>query len=177
MSPSHTRQQGFTLLEIMVVLVIVGVMVGVTTLAFRGPSRVDALEDESQRLTALVDLALQESIIQSREFALDIDTHGYEFSQMVTDEEGKSSFVPLEDDKMFRPRELPDDIELSAIVEGADMQSLFYDAEKSARIYILSSGEITPFEITLQLDDGPLMLIEGNMVGTLSQEGPMGQGL
>ena len=157
----------------MVVLVIVGVMVSVTTLAFRGPSRVDALEDEGRRLTALVDLAIQESILQSREFALDIDTHSYQFLQMVTDDEGKSEFLALEDDKMFRPRELPDDIELSAIVEGADMQSLFYDDEKSARIFILSSGELSPFDITLQLDDGPLMQLKGNMVGALELEGPM----
>lgn len=177
MNPHRTHQRGFTLLEIMVVLVIVGVLVSVTTIAFKGPNRVDALEDEGRRLSALIDLALQEAILQSREFSLDIDTHGYQFSQLVINEDGERNFVPLEEDKMFRARELPDDIELSAIVEGADMQSLFFNAEKSARIYIFSSGELSPFDITLQLDDGPLMQLNGNMVGTLNLEGPMESGL
>jgi len=165
---TRARQQGFTLLEIMVVLVIIGVFVSLATMSLRGPDRVGFLEEEANRLRALIEMAAEESVMQYQEIVLDLKPHSYEFMVL---KEGKR--FPFEGDEMFRLRELPDDIELNAIVEGETMQSLFFDGEKTSQILLLSSGEMSPFEITMQLRDGPAYRLEGSLTGNLVLEGPL----
>lgn len=161
-------QRGFTLLEILVVLVVIGFLVGVTTLSLGGSSRVEVLDNEAKRLYALLDLATQESILQSAEMMVELEPHTYTFFGYNGEE-----WVPLEDDEMFRARELPEDITLSAVVDGAEMQSLLFEGRESTQIYLLSSGEVSPFEITMQLEDGPAFMLRGTMMGALSLEGPV----
>ncbi len=161
-------QRGFTLLEIMVVLVIVGIFVSLAVLGLRGPDAGDRLEEEARRLNALIALAAEESILQGRELMVEVEPHGYAFRYF----DGEK-WLPLEEDEMLRPRELPEEIELDAVVEGSEMQSLLYQGRKSSQIFILSSGEMSPFEITLRLRDGPGFRLRGTLMGTLTLEGPM----
>ncbi len=165
---SALRQRGFTLLEIMVVLVIIGIFVSLATLSLRGPDRAGFLEEEAHRLNALIGMAAEEAVMQYQEIVLDLKPHSYEFMVL---KEGQR--LPFEGDEMFRLRELPEDIELNAIVEGETMQSLFYEGEKTSQILLLSSGEMSPFEITLQLRDGPAFRLEGSLTGNLALEGPL----
>ena len=162
------RQRGFTLLEIMVVLVIVGVFISLAALSIKGPDRVDALEQEARRLSALIDMAAQESVLQGQEMMVELELHGYEFKRF-----NGEKWLAIEDDELFRPRRLDDDMELDAVIEGAKMQSLLFEGRKASQLFILSSGEMSPFEITLELRDGPMFRLKGTMMGALTLEGPM----
>ncbi|MBE9568485.1 MAG: type II secretion system minor pseudopilin GspH [Proteobacteria bacterium] len=167
LSPAR-RQQGFTLLELLVVVVIVAILFTYTTLAIRSDSAEDIIKQEAQRLDRLVQLALEEAILRGEEYAIEVSLDGYQFLHFVD-----NRWQPVTNDKILRPRELPLDMELEMSLE--DTEIVIGKAESDARtalmndrtlgddeteqeqedknaakpqVYLLSSGEITPeFEI------------------------------
>src|SRR5690625_3085555 len=76
--PALHGQRGFTLIEVLIVLLIIGVIVGLAALAFRD-NRADELAREAQRLRAVLALASEEAIVKSRELGLRFDADGYRF--------------------------------------------------------------------------------------------------
>lgn len=168
--------RGFTLLEILVVLVIVSIMVSVVTLSV-GSNPVRDLDREARRLMALVDLASQEAILGGRELAVDFSRESYRFASFDHETE---EWLSLDDDEHFYLRELPENMELIAYVEeeqntdpdAAVNPLVDEEALDSNRIYLLSSGEMTPFEARIKLEDGPSYLVSGDMLGTLSLKLP-----
>lgn len=164
----HNQQHGFTILELLVVLLIIGVIVSMATLSIGTSQDKDKLvRNEAQRLVALLELAQQESVLNMREMVLQIDEESYQF--LVYDGQ---DLVPAESD-LFRPRELPTGILISAEVEGqAAEQDLFGETEAS-QVWILSSGELSSFSITLEMEDGPSYQLNGDMMGNLELEEPL----
>ncbi|MEQ6340860.1 MAG: type II secretion system minor pseudopilin GspH [Gammaproteobacteria bacterium] len=141
------RGNGFTLLEILVVIVIIGIILSFASLSI-GRSTDRVVEEESRRLAGLITLAAQEAVMQSRELAVQFTPGGYEF--VVFD---KDQWRRITGDDTLRARRLPDEVRLNINVEGEAVALGKTDADKSAsqpRIYLLSSGEVTPFQITLQ---------------------------
>ncbi len=164
------RQQGFTLLELIVVTLIIGLMVGVVSLS-SGLNRQHDVEEEIKRIAALVDLAAQESVFKSTEIALEFEEDRYRFLTLA-DNEWRS----IEADKIFRERELPAGLELELFIEGEqqfefNIEEFSLDEEEKdnhPRIFLFSSGELTPFELNLKNDDGDtLYTLTGSLTGEL----------
>ncbi|MFV2055381.1 MAG: prepilin-type N-terminal cleavage/methylation domain-containing protein [Thiohalomonadales bacterium] len=187
-------QSGFTLMELMVVVTIIGIIISFGGLSL-GQHSDQRLETEAKRIHHLIKLASDEAIMQSREYAVRFAVIDYVFLGL---DASAGKFVPIDADKIFRRRELDPDIKLVLEVEGQEVEllqsatsgqqesveedtglrteGLLDDAvekpavaklspaqEAAAKadkgktpvdIYILSSGEITPFKLTLSLDDG-----------------------
>ncbi|ALP54304.1 hypothetical protein Tel_14765 [Candidatus Tenderia electrophaga] len=160
-------QRGFTILELLVVLLIIGIVVSLATLSVGG-NETRVLRDEAQRLSALLELAAQDAILNARELALEVDEEAYRFVQYNVEDE---TWQTLADD-VFRPRELPPGIELNAVVEGQQPEAGKFGETEATRIFILSSGEMTPFTLTLKRVDGPSYELAGDMLGGLILEGP-----
>jgi general secretion pathway protein H len=70
--------RGFTLLELLVVLVIAGVMLGVVSFNAM-PSRHQALENEAQRIALLMQTARDEAIVRNQPIAFEAESERYRF--------------------------------------------------------------------------------------------------
>lgn len=135
--------RGFTLLEVLVVMVIIGVVISFAVLSLKGND--NSLDEEARRLQALIALAGQEAVLQSRELAMEFTSEGYDF--LAFDGE---QWQPISDDDVFRARHLPEDLVIEYQAEGDQLTVGKKDDEAvPPRIYFLSSGEATPFRLTL----------------------------
>src|SRR4051812_10272559 len=73
------RRNGFTLVELMVVLVILGLATAAVVLSM--PEQGGSVEAEAERFAARAKAARDEAIVQSRPVALTVDDGGYGFAQ------------------------------------------------------------------------------------------------
>jgi len=80
-SPCASRSaRGFTLLEMLVVLLIVGIVSGVATLALSRNPRTD-LHEQGERLALLFESASDEAQVRGRPLAWEANDRGYAFSE------------------------------------------------------------------------------------------------
>lgn len=153
------HEAGFTLLELLVVIAIIGIIISFATLSI-GQNTSRVVQEDAERLQRLVQLASEEAVLQGRELALQFDRDRYQFLEL-----GAEEWQTVVDDSMLRERALPEMIELELMVEGAEAS--FEDKKNLPRIFILSSGELTPFLITLSTDDGEEYSLAGQVNGKL----------
>ena len=92
------RAAGFTLVEILVVMVIIGITLGLASLRAIPSPRQD-LEDEAKRLTLLLQLARDEAIVRNRPVAFEATPERYRF--LVRTDEG---WVAVTQDDLLRER-------------------------------------------------------------------------
>jgi len=174
----HRRRQsaaGFTLLEVLVVILIIGVIISFAALSIHRAD--NSVEEETQRLAALIKLGSQEAVLQGREFALEFEADRYAF--VVFDGE---QWQPLADDDILRPRTLPFDVVIDLKLEGEQLALATPPSadgmEKSERqvpprIFLLSSGEMSPFELSVHKTGvGGGYRLTGGSRGELKMSGP-----
>lgn len=90
--------RGFTLVELMVVLVIIGITLGLVSLNAI-PSPQQHLQNEAQRLALLLQLARDEAIVRNRLVAFEADGEHYRF--LVRNE---TRWDPVAGDDLLRER-------------------------------------------------------------------------
>ncbi len=96
--PALRRPRGFTLVEIMVVMVIIGITLGLVSLNAI-PSPQQHLLAEAKRIALLLQLARDEAIVRNRLVAFEAEPEGYRF--LVRNE---SRWDLLAQDDMLRER-------------------------------------------------------------------------
>lgn len=149
----YHRNAGFSLLELLVVIVIIGIAVSFATLAF-GDNQAERMSHKSKQLGALIDLAKEQAIFNSQELGLLFTKDSYSFYRMEISinkkDEEKTVWLPIEDDKFLSKRILPDGLEYELFLEG--LQVAFAASklkEVTPHVFILSDGSISPFELNL----------------------------
>lgn len=153
MAVGSARSRGFTLLEILVVLIILGVIVASVGLELHATERV-TVRDQSKKLALLVHALRQQAIVDGTPLGLRFGPRDYSFVEL----NAKGKWVPLPGDHLFRPRALPRGIHFQAVVHAAAGQRI---------VQVSPGGMLTPFTATLS-DGGSHWKVTGRANGTVA---------
>lgn len=172
---NHTRCHGFTLLELMVVLVLMGIILSMMTISVGDGGKYRELEEEANRLKTLLEMAREETVLRSQDWTIAILEDGYQFEvEKIEEDKGtRKKKRSLIQDRIFRQREIPG-YRLSLIIENgqytAGEQGQGNEEDVIGRIAIYSSGEMSEeFELTIEQEDGDdKFTLTGTQVGELS---------
>lgn len=147
------RSRGFTLIEILVAVLIIGVMIAAATLATGIAQNDGPLEEERDRILALTDHLRDQAALQNREYGMRCFEGGYEF--LVYD--ARSGQWSNQGDDLLRARKLPAGLEMKVWVEGRSVSLPVEDvepADRTPQVLLYSSGELNLFELELRRRQG-----------------------
>ena len=158
----HTRrlfQSGFTLLETLAVLTIMGVILSLIVVNF-GKDEKQQLQQESHRLALLMSHASATARSTGQPLAWSFKQGGYQFLQRTTNRIG---WQIIASDQTLRQRQLPPGIQiLDQRIEGVRLAA-------NEMIIFSPSGINAPFSLTLASKYASTKLT-GNLLGNISEE-------
>jgi general secretion pathway protein H len=173
--------RGFTLLEILVVIVIVGIIISVATIAVGVLGRDREMQDQAERLWAVLQQTKEETELQGFDIGMRVGAGSYDF---VRFDARTQSWIPVADDDLLAARTLPEGLRFRLWLEGREtVLSENLDAQREAeaaeeeqtnatdgdeikaetveerrrrerppQVMILSSGDVNSFELQLERD-------------------------
>jgi len=138
--------RGFTLIEILVVVVIFAVLAGAVTLAVGGVGGERQLGRQAEQVRALFGYACEQAELSGRDLGITLDTHGYRFSVAAGND-----WIAAQANEL-RPRQW---LAGTAPTLSRDDQSIAVveKAPDKPQLVCFSSGELTPFRLELALAD------------------------
>ncbi len=136
---------GFTLLEVMVVLVLVGIIASFAVIVVRHGGESEQFAIEARRLATLIELSQQEALLQGETRGIYFQEQHYQF--MVRTPEGQWQVLARD---AFRTRSLPPTMRWNLFIEGQPVRFNTTDdnnEEQKPHVVLTNSGEVTPFEL------------------------------
>ena len=197
---THSKKAGFTLLEVMLVLLLIGLAAGFVMFNAFGASKSDLLKSQAQRLQVIVDMASDFAVLNQQQLGIRFEQQKNEYYFVYLDDEDEwqrieediySTYTLPEpftyelnlddlpwdvEDRLF-DRELFDE-NLSVSDAGVEIGNEEEKKLPPPQILIMSSGEITPFVLSFNYegDDGeePVYYsLQNQELPPLSLEGPL----
>lgn len=150
---SRLQARGFTLVEILVVVLIIGIMAVGAALTVGVAHGDRDLERERDRILALADYMRDQATLQNREFGLRCFRGGYEF---VVFDPRTGLWQRDEREDLMRPRRLPKGLTMELNVEGRQIVLPAAEVrpdEIAPQILLYSSGDLSLFELFLERDE------------------------
>jgi general secretion pathway protein H len=151
---------GFTLIEVLVIVIIIGIVSAAVLLSFGVLGDDRALQQQARRFASLVDLAADESLMQGRDYGVEFTRSGYRFLEY---DPLSGQWQEIIGDEIFRPRQLDEGLDLELVLEdrsislGERFAEAVTDGEEeedekraddfAPHVLIMSSGEVTPFNL------------------------------
>ena len=159
------RRNGFTLVEVMLVMLLIGLLATTVVMNFSGESREERLDKEAERFQQVFQFVAETAMLKQQEWGLYIlpDRYGFLY---YNNEDAKWALA--EEPAGVTPHKLPADITLELELEGlpgedtnllSKLDWQLDDEEQSdedskipalPQVFILSSGEISPFQLLLR---------------------------
>lgn len=189
---SRSNQQGFSLIELMVVVVIIGLGVGM--LAVNVGSGGNKLRNEARQFANMTALVAEEAVMGRRQWGVDIyrelDDAGLQrFAYRWLSLDGDAGWRPVAPDEMEESFNFSSDVGLVLEVEGIektiDEKKPFVEPKQNEDgsaaestnalkpdIYLYSSGELSAFRLQLvdQVDPDVYQWVKGDILGRIKLE-------
>jgi general secretion pathway protein H len=152
-APTDRASRGFTLIEILVVVAIIGVVCAGMLLSVSLTGRDHELEKESDRLLALFTYAREQAELQTREYGVMFQEDGYEFLAYDT---RRAAWRSVFEDDALSARHLPDGLGVKLVVEARPvvLKRPKDATDRTPQVMIFSNGDLTSFSATLERDGG-----------------------
>jgi general secretion pathway protein H len=169
------RNQGFTLVEILVVVVIMAIVISLAVLAMGAPGRDTQLDEESRRIEGLIGLLHERALFEGRDFGMRIEPAAYEF---VVYEPVRDRWMPLNQEREFRHRDLPKGVTFQlqldsqvVVLKPLDKNFSSDQAPPAPQVAIAASGDGTPFRLTLTRDGTQSRaVVDGDALGKITHK-------
>ncbi|WP_323981386.1 GspH family T2SS minor pseudopilin variant ExeH [Aeromonas media] len=170
------RQAGFTLLEVLLVAMLMGLVATAVTLSMGGARGDRELDKQARRFMATLQQAQEYSVMDGRLLGLRVEESGWQFmSRNPKDRKWQA----LTGDKILGQVQLPEEMTLTVELEGFSWRTDSDEKneqgrdekERTPQIFVFPGGELTPFMLTLsqQVDDEKyLRTVKGDEFGRLS---------
>lgn len=145
------RHSGFSLLELLVVVAIIGLLVQAVTLSMGALGNDREIAQEGRRLKGMIELLQEEALMQTRDYGVMFTATGYRF--YVYDYQ-QLAWIDPQTDRLLAPYALRPQLEMALVLDGRQVP-LERDFESQdienpePQIMLLASGEVTPFTIEM----------------------------
>ena len=156
-------KNGFTLVEVMLVMLLIGLLATTVVMNFSGESREERLEKEAERFQQVFQFVAETAMLKQQEWGLYIKEDRYGFLYYSNED---NKWAAADEPAGVREHKLPEGVVLSLELEGLpgedsnllsqlDWQLDEDEQEADSKIpvlpqvFILSSGEISPFQLLL----------------------------
>jgi len=178
----HCRQQqrGFTLIEIMVVVVIVATIVSIALLSVGVVGEDNELDKERRRFATLIEMAQDDATMQGREFGVELMRSSYRFVEF---DPLTRQWAEVPGDELYRLRFLPEGVEFALYIDEKlipleeDPQVLEDDSDSMItsgtkpylpHLFVFASGESSVYEIRVRRPQTDYELImRGDVLGQI----------
>lgn len=180
------RHAGFTLLEVLLVALLMGLVAAAVTISINVAGPEQALKKQAQRFMSATEMVLDESVLSGQFIGIVIDEDEYQF---VFYKEGK--WMPVEQDRLLATQQMEPGVVLDVVIDGMPLvqedeqdeswfDEPFIDEESEEekkkhpepQILLFPSGEMTPFELNFATIDDELkpvnVLVVGDALGRLT---------
>ncbi len=164
------KHQGFTLFELLLVIMLMALVVSTVRFPSLGQDPFDQVDEQSKKVAALINLASEYAVLNNAILGFAATETSYAF--LLFD---GSKWQPI-DEPPFTLTELDETLTLSLMLDGLEWQEqnllsavkwideeelektsqLTEDEKKLSfpQVFILSSGEISPFDLDMSYDNG-----------------------
>ena len=134
----------------MVVVFIIGLIAAGMVITFAGDNRDTQLDEEAERLDALIAYVREQAELQTRDYGLRMDRHNYGF---VVFDPIANEWRTVNEDDALRERPIPEGLVPGLVVEG---RGVVLDTRKPTvtnfkpQVMIFGNGDISSFEVTFE---------------------------
>ena len=152
------RNKGFTLIEILIVIVIISIVASVATLTIHF-NRNKQMETLANQLVDLINLAEEEAILRPAVLGLALTANSF---QIYSYQEKDHAWEPLKN-HVFRAREIPDHMQIVLKIHNK-----IIPANGIPQLIISQSGDIPAFILSIgQAKQPPLYQVIGEESGNV----------
>jgi len=166
----RSTHSGFTLIEVMVVVVLIGIIASLVQFNFAGKRPEDILQQESLRFAAIFEVAAEYGMLNNIELGLIVKKDSYQFLGY-----DGTQWTEIPEQDWQANVTLPEEVELTLELDDLPIEEpMLFDAdtfkekdeddftllskeeqEKKIipQVYILSGGDLSPFSVTFRLTE------------------------
>ncbi|MFT5235340.1 MAG: general secretion pathway protein H [Shewanella sp.] len=174
----HLHQKGFTLMEVLLVILLMGMAASAVTMSMSGVDKTRELEKTAQQFMAATEMVLNETVLSGHFIGIVVEKESYKY--VVYDE---AKWKPLVNDRILGERQMEPGVRIDLVLDGLplvqddeDQDTWFEEPliEKSEeekkkfpepQILLFPSGEMSSFEMMFVSKDDAGKEVEALVVG------------
>lgn len=153
--PTKFKERGFTLIEILIVLCIIGIILKFTVLIFGDFGKKRRTIMAAQQVIHTIKLIEQQAFLEDNTFAMQWTTHGYQVLRFKP----PTAWSTLPKSMPFQPQEFPNGTTID--FQGKDITN------HNDKLLIYANGDISPFKLNFIINKKRVYTIVGTVDGNL----------